>query len=258
MAQYTECAFFRVVRGTPAAKNPVGLRCARIRHPFETMNPPPLSLLETRVLGVLVEKQHTVPDTYPLTLLALTAGCNQKTSRDPILAASETDVQVAIDRLKTLSFVVESSGGRVMRYAHNVERVLAIPSQAVALIAALMLRGPQTVGELRINCDRLHRFADVSAAEGFLHELAARANGALVVELPRQPGARETRWAHLLSGLPAQGAAAHAVPNEAKGDPVPVSEFAVLRSDVAQLKTEIAALKATVAKLCDELGVTDS
>ena len=112
-------------------------------------------------------------------------------------------MQAALDHLKTLSFIVESSGGRVMRYAHNVERVLQVPSQAVALIAALMLRGPQTVGELRINCDRLHRFADTSAVEGFLHELAARPAGALVVELPRQPGARETRWAHLLSGPPA-------------------------------------------------------
>ena len=89
-----------------------------------------------------------------------------------------------------------------MRYAHNAERVLAIPSQAVALVAALMLRGPQTVGELRINCDRLHRFADTSAVEGFLHELAARPAGALAIELPRQPGARETRWMHLLSGAP--------------------------------------------------------
>ena len=106
--------------------------------PHLPMPMPPLilSLLETRVLGVLVEKQHTVPDTYPLTLLALTGGCNQKTSRDPVMNASETEVQAALDRLKTLSFVVESSGGRVMRYAHNVERVLAIPSQAVALIAA--------------------------------------------------------------------------------------------------------------------------
>src|SRR6202043_1101060 len=129
---------------------------------------PILSCLEPRVLGVLVEKQHTVPDTYPLTLLALTAGCNQKTSRDPVLDASEAEVQSAIDQLKTLSLVVESSGGRVMRYAHNVERVLAVPSQAVALLAALMLRGPQTAGELRISCDRLHRFADISAVEGFL------------------------------------------------------------------------------------------
>ena len=221
------------------------------------MNPPVLSLLETRALGVLVEKQHTVPDTYPLTLLALTAGCNQKTSRDPTLNAGEPEVQAALDQLKTLSFVVESSGGRVMRYAHNIERVLLVPSQAVALIAALMLRGPQTVGELRINCDRLHRFADTSAVEGFLHELAARPAGALVVELPRQPGARETRWAHLLSGPPAAETLLRAVPNESGGDPVTVSEIAVLKSNVAHLQAEVEALKATVAKLCAEQGAPD-
>src|SRR5438874_8385953 len=161
---------------------------------------PLLSRAETRVLGVLVEKQRTVPDTYPLTLNALVAGCNQKTSRDPILELTESDVQAALDALKTLSLVVESSGSRVMRYAHNVERVLGVPSQAVAILAVLMLRGPQTAGELRINCDRLHPFADISAVEGFLQELATRAAGALVVELPRAPGTREARWAHLLSG----------------------------------------------------------
>ena len=143
------------------------------------MTLPALSLLETRVLGVLVEKQHTVPDTYPLTLNALVAGCNQKTSRDPILTASEAEMQATIDHLRSLSLIVESSGGRVMRYAHNVERVLALPSQAVALLATLMLRGPQTVAELRANTERLHRFADISAVEGFLHELAERAAGAL-------------------------------------------------------------------------------
>src|SRR5438477_8544742 len=170
-----------------------------------TMSPsmPELSLLETRVLGVLVEKQRTVPDTYPLTLNALTSGCNQKTSRDPVMSWTEAEVQAALDRLKTLSLIVESSGGRVMRYAHNIERVVGVPSQAVALLATMMLRGPQTVGELRINSDRLHRFTDIPAAEGFLHELASRAAGALVAELPRLAGTRETRWAHLLSGPPA-------------------------------------------------------
>jgi len=215
---------------------------------------PSLSLLETRALGVLVEKKHTVPDTYPLTLLALTSGCNQKTSRDPILDASEAEVQAAIDHLKQLSLVVESSGGRVMRYAHNVERVLGIPSQAVALLAALMLRGPQTVGELRISSDRLHRFADVSAVAGFLDELAARPAGALVVELPRQPGARETRWAHLLSGPPELAATSRPVAEEPGGDAVTVSEVATLKANLARLEEELAALKATVAKLCESLG----
>jgi uncharacterized protein YceH (UPF0502 family) len=160
---------------------------------------PALSLLETRALGVLVEKQRTVPDTYPLTLNALAAGCSQKTSRDPVMSVTEAEVQATVDRLRSLSLVEESSGGRVMRYAHNIERVLDVPSQAVALLATLMLRGPQTVGELRINSDRLHRFADGSAVEAFLHELAGRGAGALVAELPRQPGARENRWAPAVS-----------------------------------------------------------
>ena len=152
------------------------------------MTLPVLSPLEARVLGVLVEKQRTVPDTYPLSLNAIVAGCNQKTSRDPLMTASDAQAQAAIDSLKAASLVVESSGGRVMRYAHNVERVLNLPGQSVALLAVLMLRGAQTAGELRINCDRLHRFADISAVEGFLHELATRAAGALVVELTRAAG----------------------------------------------------------------------
>src|SRR5918993_1655338 len=147
---------------------------------------PTLSLLETRVLGVLVEKQHTVPDTYPLTLNALLAGCIQKTSRDPILNAATSEVQGAVDNLKAMNLVIESSGGRVSRYSHNFERVLHVPRQAAAILAVLMLRGPQTAGELRINCERLHAFADISSVEAFLHELRDRPSGPLVMELRRQ------------------------------------------------------------------------
>ena len=213
------------------------------------MNPPALSLLEARILGVLVEKQHTVPDIYPLSLNALTAGCNQKTSRDPVLHASESEVQAGIDRLRGESLVVESSGGRVMRYAHNIERALGLPSQAVALLAAMMLRGPQTVGELRINCDRLHRFADGSAVEGFLHELQQRTGGALVVMLPRLPGARENRWMHLLSGPPVE------VPVDAGATEAPgrsdalQSEIAALKQSVGELRDEIEALKSALSRL---------
>jgi len=161
-----------------------------------------LSLLESRVLGVLVEKERTVPDSYPLTLNALVAGCNQKSSRDPVLNASETDVQAGVDGLKSMLLVIERSGGRVARYAHNVERMMNVPQQAAALLAVLMLRGPQTAGELRINCERLHRFADIPAVEALLNQLAERPEGALVAELPHQPGSRENRWVHLLSGPP--------------------------------------------------------
>lgn len=214
---------------------------------------PVLSLLETRVLGVLAEKQRTVPDSYPLTLNALVSGCNQKTSRDPIIEASEPEVQAALDNLKFLSLVVESSGGRVARYAHNIERVLHIPTQSTALIATLMLRGPQTAGELRINSERLHKFADISSVESFLAELSEREAGALVVELPRQPGARENRWTHLLSGAPViEGRADIAA---APSEEVTLGEIAALRANVARLEAEVGELRAQVTRLCTELGV---
>lgn len=221
---------------------------------------PILSLLETRVLGVLIEKQHTVPDSYPLTLNALVAGCNQKTSRDPVIEATDDEVQAAVDHLKTLSLAMESSGGRVMRYAHNAERGLRLPSQAVALLTTLMLRGPQTIGELRINADRLHKFADISAVEGFLLELVERDDpngGAMVVELTRQPGARENRWAHLLSGAPSIEAMAVAAGHDGN-EIITVSEIATLKLQVSQLQNEVAALQTTVAMLCQELGLKSS
>ena len=152
---------------------------------------------------MLVEKERTVPDTYPLSLNALTSGCNQKNNRDPLMSASEGEVQAALDRLRPLSLVIESSGSRVMRYSQNVQRVLKVPSEAVALLATLWLRGPQTAAELRSASERLHRFADVSSVEGYLEELATRPaeqGGPLVTLLPRRPGMREQRWAHLLSG----------------------------------------------------------
>jgi hypothetical protein len=219
------------------------------------MPPPILSSLEARVLGVLVEKQRSVPDTYPLSLNAIVAGCNQKTSRDPIMTVSDADAQAAIDSLKAASLVVETSGGRVMRYAHNAERVLELPAQSVALLAVLMLRGAQTAGELRINCDRLHRFADISAVEGFLHELAARAAGALVVELPRSPGTRETRWAHLLGGAPAIDAMTATTAFAAAPDSATTSELTALRDTVAALQDEVSALKAALAQLRADLRV---
>lgn len=218
------------------------------------MTLPVLSLLETRVLGVLAEKQRTVPDTYPLTLNALVSGCNQKTSRDPIIDASESEVQAAVDSLKFLSLVMETSGGRVARYAHNIERVLNIPTQASALLTTLMLRGPQTAGELRINSERLHKFADISSVESFLAELAGREAGALVVELPRQPGSRENRWAHLLSGAPAVEAPAAPVAAASAGN-VTVGEIAALKANVAKLEAEVSEQRALIEKLYKELGI---
>lgn len=203
-----------------------------------------LSPAEGRVLGVLIEKQRTVPDTYPLTLNALVAGCNQKSSRDPVMALSDSDVQQALDALSHQALVIETSGGRVMRYAHNAERVLALPSQSVALIAVLLLRGPQTAGELRINAERMHRFADISTVDAFLHELAKRQAGVLVAELPRTPGTRETRWTQRLTEgapeAPLQSASAAAAPG---------TDLATLADEVTALREEVAALRAEVEAL---------
>jgi uncharacterized protein YceH (UPF0502 family) len=218
---------------------------------------PILSLLETRVLGVLAEKQRTVPDSYPLTLNSLLSGCNQKSSRDPVMEASEAEVIAALDSLRSLSLIVETSGGRAARYAHNIERVLHIHTQSTALLTMLMLRGPQTAGELRINCERLHKFADISSVESFLVELAERAAGGLVVELPRQPGSRENRWMHLLSGAPAleERAFASAAAATPSSD-VTVGEIAALKANVAKLEAEVSELRVMVGKLCAELGVS--
>ena len=218
----------------------------------------PLSLLEARALGVLIEKVSTVPDSYPLSLNALASGCNQKTARDPVMSATDAEVQGAVDALKALHLAFESSGSRVSRYEHNLGRALALPSQSVALLAVLMLRGPQTASELRTNCERLHRFADTSSVEAFLDELATRAEekgGPLVVKLPRAPGAREARWTHLLSGAVDLSALPVAASDE---DFVATSELAALKAQQLSLKREVDELRALVDRLYAELGVNRS
>lgn len=220
----------------------------------ETASPPlTLSPLEARILGVLVEKQFTVPDTYPLTLNTLVAGCNQKTSRDPVMNVSESEAQMALDELRSRTLVIESYGasGRVMRYAHNVDRVLKISQPLLALLTALMLRGPQTPGELRSAADRFYRFPDISALEAYLEEMATRSAGALAVKLPRQPGSREARWTHLLCGELALDHSAVAAGDES----MTTGELAALKINVAQLRGEVSDLRALVERLYAELGV---
>ena len=211
-----------------------------------------LSLLECRVLGVLVEKERTVADSYPLSLNALVLGCNQKTARDPVLNASEAEVLAAVDDLKALSLVVEVSGSRVARYEHNLQRVLHVPSQSVAILALLMLRGPQTAAELRASTERLHRFADISSVEAFLDELAARQPEPLVRRVPRAPGAREARWAHLLGG-PVE--VANAASAAATDDVVSSGEIAALKANQMRLHAEVAHLRAQLQRLAAELCV---
>ena len=202
---------------------------------------PPLSAEEARVLGVLIEKSKTTPDAYPLTVNSLTAGCNQKTSRDPVMSLSDAEVQATLEELRGRTLIMESYGasGRVLRYAHNFTKVYGVPGAAVDLLAVLMLRGPQTASELRANCERLHHFADVSAVEGYLDELAGRDSGPLVLKLPRQPGAREQRWTHLLCGEPIIPATA----------PAPVGARSDLEERVARLEQEVAELRAVLQGL---------
>ncbi|MDE2371364.1 MAG: YceH family protein [Burkholderiales bacterium] len=211
-----------------------------------------LSPLEARVLGVLVEKQATVPDTYPLSLNALVAGCNQKTARVPVIEATEDEVLAAIDGLKSLSLVFEGSGSRVVKFEHNAPRALQLPGAAVALLAVLMLRGPQTAAELRINSERLHRFADISSVEGFLEELAAKPVP-LVVKHGRAPGEREPRWAHLLCGEVAAPPPRAAAAGDGAG--VGAGEIAALRAEQTRLARELDELKALVGRIAGELGI---
>lgn len=218
----------------------------------------PLTPNEARVLGTLMEKARTVPDTYPMSLNAIVAGCNQKSSRDPITNLSEAQAQEALDGLKRRSLAFTTRGSRVERWEHNFQRAMVVPEQSAVLLGLLMLRGPQTAGELRIHSDRWYRFADISSVEGFLEEMRNRPpdkGGPLVVQLPRAPGAREARWAHLLCGpvdtTPPPAAAAEPAP-----PPPAPPESILLLGRVAALEMEVAVLRAQLHDLASKLGLS--
>ena len=210
----------------------------------------PLTPEEARVLGTLMEKARTVPDSYPMTLGAIVAGCNQKSSRDPITNLTEPEVQEALDGLKRRSLAFTSRGSRTDRWEHNFQRAMVVPEQSAVLLGLLMLRGPQTAGELRIHAERWYRFADISSVEGFLEEMRDRSEdkgGPLVVQLPRAPGAREARWAHLLCG-PVDTSAP-----PAQAEAAPASGLA---ARVAALEADLAALRERVQELESQLGLS--
>ena len=214
----------------------------------------PLTPTEARVLGTLMEKARTVPDTYPLSLNLVLTGCNQKTSREPVMSLDEAQAQKALDALRRLNLVIESSGSRVRKYEHNVQRALAMPEQSAVLLGLLMLRGPQTAAELRLNAERWYRFADISSVEGFLNELAERAaekGGPLTRLLARAPGEREARWVHLLCGP---------VATDSTTDPVGPTDDRRPSDDPSQrlerLESEVSRLRETLAQLCAELGLS--
>ena len=218
----------------------------------DTPTPITLSTIEARVLATLMEKARTVPDSYPLSLNTLMLGCNQKSSRDPLMNVTEAEIATALDTLLPLNLVRAASGSRVARYEHNFQRGVGVPEQSAVVLGLLMLRGPQTAGELRLNAERWYRFADISSVEGFLEELQDRSpekGGALVVKLPRASGAREQRWTHLLCG-PVDASVLSTSNRSADGPSVGNSAERIDR-----LETEVASLRLTVQKLCAELGV---
>ena len=216
----------------------------------------PLTPTEARVLATLMEKARTVPDSYPMSLNGLLTGCNQKTSREPVMNVSDADAQEALDALKLLNLAFESSGNRTTRWEHNFQRGVGVPQQSAVLLGLLMLRGPQTAGELRINSERWYRFADISSVEGFLDELQERSaekGGPLVVQLPRAPGAREQRWAHLMCGP--VDASSHAMQGFQAGQSAAGSSSSALQARVQALEAQVETLNATVQRLCSELGI---
>jgi uncharacterized protein YceH (UPF0502 family) len=203
----------------------------------------PLTSAQARVLATLMEKARTVPDSYPLSLNSLQLGCNQKTARDPVMNLSEAEVAQALDDLRERSLVVEVSGSRVARFEHNFNRAVAVPDQSAVLLGMLVLRGPQTAAELRLNTERWYKFLDVASVEAFLDELQERhadKGGPLVQLLPKAPGAREARWAHLLCGQPVLSGT-----NQPGTDS---DRMTALEARVAELEEQLARLQAALGQ----------
>jgi uncharacterized protein YceH (UPF0502 family) len=214
-----------------------------------------LTAAEARVIGCLIEKQVTTPDQYPLSLNALVNACNQKSNRDPVLALTESEVQRVVDGLAHRHLVVEKSGfgSRVPKYQHRFcggeYAALKLTPQEAAILCELMLRGPQTPGELRARASRMAEFGDVSEVEAALQALALRdpeplVNQPLVAQLPREPGRRESRYAQLLCG-PVEAQAAATAPAHAAAEPV-ADRLARLEDEVQQLRAELDELRRTI------------
>ncbi|CAN5666377.1 YceH family protein [soil metagenome] len=219
----------------------------------------PLSAVEARVLGCLIEKQRTVPDSYPLTLNALRLACNQTSNRHPVEAYDDRTVDAALLSLKSQGlarFVHGSHGSRTTRYRHSADERWKLGEPELAVLSVLVLRGPQTVGELRSRTERQHRFAEPGEVEAVLDELSARTPHPFVVRMERRPGQKDPRWAHLLVGDP---------PPDPPGTDTPVGYGAVadgsdgvaLSDRVSALEDEITGLRRRLAALEQELGVAD-
>jgi len=210
--------------------------------------PRPLDAAEIRVLGALLEKQQATPEYYPLTLHALVAACNQKSNRDPVLELSPEDVEAALDRLREHVLVWKKGFSRAEKWEQNVDRRWQLDAPGTAVMTLLLLRGEQTPGELRARSDRLHPFATTGDVERSLAALAAGPEP-LVVELPRRPGQKETRWTHLAAG-PVEGTRSPTT-GRVPGNRGPASpdQLEGLASRVAALEERIAAVARELSDL---------
>jgi uncharacterized protein YceH (UPF0502 family) len=214
-----------------------------------------LTPYEARVIGCLLEKHRTTPEHYPLSLNALTNACNQKSSRDPVLQLDETTVQDTIDALMKKRYVIEKSGfgSRVTKYQHrfcNTEfGTLKFSEQELAIVCVLLLRGPQTPGELRTRTERLCKFQDFHEVESTLDQLMQRDDGPFVAKLPREPGKRETRFAHLFGGEMEMHEAAVPATDGSAGPGADSDRMAQLEQMINQLRDEVATLKARLDRI---------
>ncbi len=205
---------------------------------------------EVRVLGSLIEKELTTPEYYPLSLNSLTNACNQKSNRDPVTALTEEDVVRALDSLRFKQLVVLSAdGGRVPKYRHLLAEKLGLMPAEQAIVCELLVRGPQTVRELRTRGERMHPFGDLAAVEEVLQELMQRENP-LITLMPRQPGRKEGRYAQLFSGIPECGEeSSEARPEAARQRVVAENErIAKLEEEVVALRGEVAGLQQQMAE----------
>lgn len=226
----------------------------------KTMPAITLTPIQARILGTLMEKARTVPDSYPLTLNSLVLGCNQKSSRFPSMELTENEVANSLSAMKSIAnstnqvLIREVSGTRSTRFEHNFQRAMGVPEQSAVLLGLLMLRGPQTAGELRNNADRWYKFADISSVEGFLEELqdrSAEKGGPLVQKLPRAVGTREQRWTHLLCGP--VDLTLLAIENEVQE--LAANEGSVIHQRISAIEQEVVRLRQMVENLNKELGL---
>ena len=219
-----------------------------------------LTPIEARALATLMEKARTVPDSYPLSLNALVLGCNQKSSREPLMEVTDDEARSALASLKAQSLVFEASASRVPRFEHNFQRAAGVNEAQAVVMGLLMLRGPQTAAELRTSGERWYKFADPAAVEAVLQALQQRGDDGgqpMVRQLPRAPGAREQRWHHLLCGEPdlvafAALAANHPAQSDGQGL---LARVTALENALALVKADNAQLRAHIATISEQLGI---